>query len=208
MRLLTATRWSVTKFVAYAALALIAFGIPESFAQQDQALCADVIKKTGTVSRISHTLQLFLWWDKVSQIELNSSRDFPSQARVHMEKHAWQEGTLSGVASIKNTVSYAGLDSIIAYQSKEEEESGCHVKMAKMTNKYGTVVSATSDSAQAAVRANSAVLRSSPDCPGFGLCAEIMDSGDSDVWPVTTLTVSPCLVRMADQEQRQIQLCH
>ncbi len=102
----------------------------------------------------------------------------------------FQEGTIAGVAGMKNTISYASLDSILAAQNQEEADSNCHVKMARMINKFGTVVSPTSDSAQAAVRSNSARLTSSPDCPGLGMCAEIMDADDSDVWPITTLTVS------------------
>ncbi len=145
------------KFLLLILMILVVCKTPGSLAQQDQALCADVVQKSGTVRQ--HADCMF--------------GIFPSPLTWRKA----QDGTLLGVSTTKHTMSYAGLDSISAFQAKEEVDSSCHVKLARMANKFGTVVSASSDSAQAAVRANSATLRNSPDCPGFGLCAEIMDAG-------------------------------
>lgn len=37
------------------------------------------------------------------------------------------------------------------------------------------------------MRSNAAAFSAS-SCPGFGLCAEIYDGKDADVWPISTLT--------------------
>ncbi len=58
-----------------------------------------------------------------------------------------------------------------------------------MRNRAGSVVVASVQSAQSAVRsrANSLLLQSS--CPGFGMCADVWDSDDPDAWPITAITV-------------------
>jgi hypothetical protein len=112
-------------------------------AQQHQALCADAIKKAGTVS--NHRLFVtrsrdFFCSQQLGYLTTIYENRFPASPNlVHPEailsstrqskplfqksyaSYA-QEGTLIGVASTKNTISYAGLDSIIAYPLKARKK--------------------------------------------------------------------------------------
>eukprot|EP00961_Rhodomonas_salina_P060152 807691-Rhodomonas_salina.2 len=90
---------------------------------------------------------------------------------------------------MQNTIGYAGLDSVQNRKAEEKEEDACKLKIAKLINKRGLVVEPTSEGAQASVRASASAFANSV-CPGFGLCADVYDAADTDVWPITTLTVS------------------
>jgi hypothetical protein len=99
-----------------------------------------------------------------------------------------QSGLLQLVVDYKSTIGYAGLDSVQQEKGMEDEFDTCVLRVAKMKNREGYVVAPTADSAQAAVRSKAAAFASSA-CPGFGLCAEVHDGQDADVWPISTLTV-------------------
>lgn len=89
----------------------------------------------------------------------------------------------------KSTIGYAGLDSVLKTKSEEQEFDTCILHVAAMKNKNGRVVLPSTDGAQAAVRSRASAFSDSA-CPGFGLCAEVHDGPDADVWPLSTLTVS------------------
>lgn len=59
-----------------------------------------------------------------------------------------QAGSINGVIGISNTIGYSGLDSIVAQQNRQEEDSFCRLKIAKMKNKFGAVVEPSADTAQ------------------------------------------------------------
>jgi hypothetical protein len=92
------------------------------------------------------------------------------------------------VIDLKATVGYAGLDSVEKMKSEEDEFDTCILHVAQMKNKWGRVVAPTADGAQAGVRSKASEFEDS-SCPGFGLCAEVYDGPDADVWPLSTLTV-------------------
>ncbi len=88
------------------------------------------------------------------------------------------------------SIGYTGLDTV--KQSDLFNISGaCRVKVAQMTNKAGALVSASVDSAQSAVRSKVSTLIDRSICPGFGMCADVNDPDDPDVWPMTAMTVNP-----------------
>lgn len=92
------------------------------------------------------------------------------------------------VASVAYSIGYAGLDAVVQ-SPYHNTTSSCKIKIADMTNKAGVVVSPTADSAQSAVRSKLSILMDQSLCPGFGMCADVEDPNDSDVWPITAITV-------------------
>ena len=99
-----------------------------------------------------------------------------------------QNGVIGGVAQFSNSIGYAGLDTVAGYKSAHNS-SLCTIKVAKMVNKAGGLVEPGVGSAQAAVRFGATALIQQSQCPGFGLCGNIFDGGDQDVWPITAVTV-------------------
>ncbi len=93
------------------------------------------------------------------------------------------------VATLSYSIGYVGLDAVMQ-SSTYNTTSACRVKVAQAVNKAGITVTASADSAQSAVRSKVAVLVSQSLCPGFGMCADVQDPDDTDVWPITCLTVS------------------
>ena len=63
------------------------------------------------------------------------------------------------------------------------------MKIANVINKAGIAVQPSVSSAQAAVRASSSTMLRNSTCLGFGICGDLLDSGDEDVWPLTAITV-------------------
>lgn len=59
-----------------------------------------------------------------------------------------QAGTLNGVIGVSNTIGYSGLDSIVAKQNLQEDDSFCRLKIAKMKNKFGAIVEPSANTAQ------------------------------------------------------------
>ena len=97
------------------------------------------------------------------------------------------------VAGLSYSIGYAGLDSVLQ-SIRHNTTNACQVKIAQVKNKAGAVVSASADSAQSAVRSKLSALMDRSLCPGFGMCADVQDGEDRDVWPITAMTVpTPCL---------------
>ena len=61
--------------------------------------------------------------------------------------------------------------------------------MARIINRAGVPVTPSIASAQAAVRASSYNILFNSSCAGFGLCGDVVDGADQDVWPLTAVTV-------------------
>ena len=101
-----------------------------------------------------------------------------------------QTGVINAVAKLQNTIGYAGMDSVDASQYYSTNATNCRVRVAYLINKAGQVISPSVESAQSAVTSSAQNLLSASLCPGFGMCAEIADGADSNVWPITALTVS------------------
>ncbi len=101
-----------------------------------------------------------------------------------------QTGVINLVATLSYSIGYAGLDAVMQ-SATHNTTRACRIKVAQAINKAGVTVTASADSAQSAVRSKVAVLVSQSLCPGFGMCADVQDPDDSDVWPITCLTVSP-----------------
>ena len=87
------------------------------------------------------------------------------------------------------SISYAGMDSLRDNQTLLEY-SPCSFKVAYMTNKYGSIMSASLQSIQSAVSNKASDLIYNSTCPGFGMCAELSDGDARDVWPIVAITVS------------------
>ena len=100
-----------------------------------------------------------------------------------------QDGVIDLVAKLSNSIGYVGLDAVMQ-SPYHNTTSDCRIKVADVTNKDGTVVIASADSAQSAVTAKVSVLMYQSVCPGFGMCADVEDPDGSDVWPITAITVS------------------
>ncbi len=94
------------------------------------------------------------------------------------------------VASLSYSIGYVGLDSVTR-SIRHNTTSACRVKIARVTNKAGAVVSASAESAQSAVRSKLSALMDRSLCPSFGMCADVQDGEDLDVWPITAMTVPP-----------------
>lgn len=108
-------------------------------------------------------------------------------------------GLLKKVVDYKSTIGYAGLDSVLKTKSEEQEFDTCILHVAAMKNKNGRVVLPSTDGAQAAVRSRASAFSDSA-CPGFGLCAEVHDGPDADVWPLSTLTYLVIPTNTTDEE--------
>ena len=100
-----------------------------------------------------------------------------------------QNGVVNGVATLSFSIGYSGLDSVESYgESKNRSVVGCNIKNSRIINKAGFLTDPSVSSAQAAVRSGANVLLQSA-CPGFGLCGDLVDGDDQDVWPITAITV-------------------
>jgi hypothetical protein len=92
------------------------------------------------------------------------------------------------VAELSFTIGYVGLDTVL-FSTHHNTTGACKVKIARVTNKRGARVSATVESAQSAVRSKLGALMDRSLCPGFGMCVDVQDGDDADVWPITAMTV-------------------
>ncbi len=93
-----------------------------------------------------------------------------------------------GVRGISYSIGYSILDSIKTAQSSETIDQACNIRTAKVINQYGKTVPANADGAQAAVRGTNFKDTALQACAGFGLCANIWDGTEKDVYPISTLT--------------------
>ena len=105
-----------------------------------------------------------------------------------------QDGVVDAVARSTYSFGYAGLDATYERGSLNRTQLSCGVKIAIIINKAGFAVEPSVSSAQAAVRASSSVMLYNSSCPGFGICGDLIDAGDEDVWPLTAVTVCGCAV--------------
>jgi hypothetical protein len=112
------------------------------------------------------------------------------------ESIPWQVGVLDSLSTLSFSIGYAGLDTVIKSSFfTNNTQSNCNLKIAKIQNKAGAVVSAYN--AQSAVRSRISVALEESLCPGFGICADISDPNDVDAWPITAVTVNSfkiCLI--------------
>ena len=92
------------------------------------------------------------------------------------------------VAGLSYSIGYVGLDAVLR-SIRHNTTAACQVKIALVMNKAGAVVSASAESAQSAVRSKLSALMDRSLCPGFGMCADVQDGDDLDVWPITAMTV-------------------
>ncbi len=104
---------------------------------------------------------------------------------------------VDAVARSTNSIGYAGLDAIYERGSLNRTQLGCGVKIAGLINRAGVAVQPSIAGAEASVRASSRNILLRSSCPGFGLCGEIIDGSDQDVWPITAVTVSSCISETA-----------
>lgn len=104
-----------------------------------------------------------------------------------------QDGVGRAVSHIRNSIGYVGPDSTSNWGDFDNSSSHCQIREAAMINKAGRVISASVSSAQAAVRSSAMKLLGESSCPGFGLCGNIQDGADEDVWPITAITASGAL---------------
>ena len=108
---------------------------------------------------------------------------------VKMLNPARQEGVVQAVSRISNSIGYAGLDGVNEWGTMSQN-STCRLKIASLINKAGATIVPSVASAQAAVRSSAIKLLDDSSCPGFGLCGNIQDGSDDDVWPITAISVS------------------
>ena len=102
-----------------------------------------------------------------------------------------QSGVIEGVVKYSLSIGYTGLDAIDGYSAlNNRTKSICTFKSARMENKAGFIVQPSIDSTQAAVRSRASALMSSSKCPGFGICGDLFDGEDQDVWPIVAVTAS------------------
>ena len=93
-----------------------------------------------------------------------------------------------GVKGTSYSLGYSGLDTVVVARQTENASQACNLKMARIMNKYGSALPPTPQGAQAAVRSMNFRDTSQQQCIGFGLCANIWDGVEQDVYPVSTLT--------------------
>ncbi len=87
------------------------------------------------------------------------------------------------------SISYIGLDVVGKSSYSNGTLNNCRGMLARLINKAQKAVSPSVDSAQAAVKSKASLLLTQSKCPGFGLCGDLLDGEDEDVWPITAITV-------------------
>ncbi len=95
---------------------------------------------------------------------------------------------LVGARGISFSIGYSVLDRIKIAQDNQPADEVCRVQTERIINQFGKPVPATAAGAQAAVRGTNFNDKSQQSCPGFGLCANIWDGTEQDVYPISTLT--------------------
>ena len=102
----------------------------------------------------------------------------------------WQSGVVQGVGQYIYSIGYSGLDAVQSYTTANNESQACSIKNSLMLNKAGFIVAPSVASAQAAVRSGASAFLTQSTCPGFGICGNLIDGDDEDVWPITAVTAS------------------
>jgi ABC-type phosphate transport system substrate-binding protein len=99
-------------------------------------------------------------------------------------------GVVEALGRISNSIGYSGISGVLQELLSNKTEDPCRIKLAVMVNKAGETVQASIESAQSAVRSHANALLFQSACPGFGMCADVLDAEDYDAWPITAMTVS------------------
>ncbi len=108
---------------------------------------------------------------------------------TRVQRFGQATGVVEAVWRISNSIGYSGIYGVLPDILINTTNDPCRIKLAAMHNKAGTTVQASIDSAQSTVRSNINALLFQSVCPGFGMCADLMDAEGHDVWPITALTV-------------------
>ena len=104
---------------------------------------------------------------------------------------------IDSVADLSYSIGYVGLDSVM-FSMHYNTTTSCKVRVARIKNKARAVVRASVESAQSAVRSKLSILVDRSLCPGFGMCVDVEDGDDPDVWPITAVTVPAPLAPARD----------
>ena len=110
--------------------------------------------------------------------------------------YSLQNGMLQAVDNTPFSIGYAGLVNVESYKRSTKvhydsyPRTSCTFRVAKIVNKAGDVVTASQAATQAALGPSALSLLLNSACPGFGLCADISDADDSDVWPIIAVSVT------------------
>jgi ABC-type phosphate transport system substrate-binding protein len=99
-------------------------------------------------------------------------------------------GVVEAVGRISNSIGYSGISGVAKELLINSTDDSCRIKLVAMQNRAGEIVQPSVDSAQSAVRSRANALLFQSACPGFGMCADVLDADDYDVWPITAMTVS------------------
>ena len=109
---------------------------------------------------------------------------------TRVQRFGQATGVVEAVGRISNSIGYSGISGVVQDLLVNATDEPCRIKLAAMQNKAGETVRPSVDSAQSAVRSRANALLFQSACPGFGMCADVLDAEDYDVWPITAMTVS------------------
>jgi ABC-type phosphate transport system substrate-binding protein len=125
----------------------------------------------------------------MSIVEMNLQYDFKTHSCSWNLTYRVQGGVVDAVARSTYSIGYSGLDAIHERGALNRSQLLCGVKIARIINRAGVAVIPSIASAQAAVRSSSFNILFNSSCAGFGLCGDVVDGADQDVWPLTAVTV-------------------
>ena len=107
-----------------------------------------------------------------------------------VQRFGQASGVVEAVGRISNSIGYSGISGVAKELLINSTDDSCRIKLAAMQNRAGEIVQPSINSAQSAVRSRANALLFQSTCPGFGMCADVLDADDYDVWPITAMTVS------------------
>ena len=108
---------------------------------------------------------------------------------TRVQRFGQATGVVQTVGRVSNSIGYSGISGVVQDLMNNKTGDPCRIKLADMRNRAGVIVHPSIESAQSAVRSRANVLLFQSACPGFGMCADVLDSDDYDVWPITAMTV-------------------
>jgi ABC-type phosphate transport system substrate-binding protein len=108
---------------------------------------------------------------------------------TRVQRFGQATGVVQAVSRIRNSIGYSGLSSLLLDHVSNTTDGSCIIKLASIQNKAGEIVRPSAESAQSAVRSRANTLLFKSACPGFGMCADVLDAEEYDVWPITAMTV-------------------
>jgi ABC-type phosphate transport system substrate-binding protein len=136
---------------------------------------------------------------------INSNRCQNLCSRV--QRFGQASGVVEAVGRISNSIGYSGISGVVQDLLINSTDDSCRIKLAAMQNRAGEIVQPSINSAQSAVRSRANALLFQSTCPGFGMCADVLDADDYDVWPITAMTVSLTAIT-ADKPRSLLGLRH